>query len=492
MKKSSADAPRMDDEDDDLPRIVLPTPGGRRPAEAETGTPPPPADPPLPTPSLSVREILDGFSFEAGDLPLMVARSAPLLNLAHALRQNDYTDQMGALRRELTEAARRYNTDLATAGILPEQARAAHYVVCATLDDVIRNTEWGGEWAVNGLVSTFHEDVQSGEKVFDLLGHFQRNPRLNRDLLLLIYLCLSLGYEGRTRVESRGATALAQTRESLFRVLRTEFDIVERDLSPHWQGEDASHTPVRRGLVFWFLTGMVALSLLALFLVLSTLLNRSAQDTLDRFAALPPGEVPSLALPDPPPPPAPLPEAAPAPPKEPAPAAIETFIAFLQPEVEDDLVRLYREDDSLLVRVNNAGAFDPGSGEINADFVPIFDRIGQALAAEDFDVLVLGHTDNRPITSSAYPSNAFLSTARASAVRDILLGYMVSDRIEIQGLAETRPIADNATAEGRQANRRTEILVREAGDVIPPGLLSQGATGVPATDAQPSETEATE
>lgn len=481
--KRRAVGPTPPPDEDDLPRIVLPTPGGRKP-KAEPPEPVAPADPPAPEPALSVSDILDGFRFEAGDLPIMVARAAPLLNLAHALQQTDYSGQIGALRRELTAAARNYETELATAGILPDQARAAHYVVCATLDDVIRNTDWGGEWAVEGLVSTFHHDVLGGEKVYDLLAHFQRTPRANRDLLLLIYLCLSLGFEGRARVSARGATELAQVRENLFRVLRTEFDIVERDLSPHWQGEDAAHAPLRRGLVFWLVTGLTLVALLAIFLTLSLLLNRNAEATLERIATLPPGEVPSLAIPEAPAPPAPppapvaTPEPKPAPveaPPEPTLPAIETFIAFLQPEVEDGLVRLYRDGNAVLVRVNNNGAFPPGSAEINIDFVPTFDRIGQALAAEDFDITVLGHTDALPINSVVFPSNFHLSTARAAAVRDILLGYVSEGRVEIRGLAETMPLADNATPEGREANRRTEILVRDAGDVVPPGLLSQGS-----------------
>lgn len=489
MSRSTAGS--TPDDEDDLPRIVLPTPGGRKPEAPAAPSAAP--DPVRPLPSLSVADILAGFRFETGDLPIMVARAAPLLNLAHALRQNDYTSQIGALRRELTEAVRRYNSDLSTAGILPEQARAAHYVVCGTLDDVIRNTDWGGEWAVDGLVSTFHHDVQGGERVYDLLGHFQKTPRANRDILLLIYLCLSLGFEGRARVSPRGATELAQVRENLFRVLRTEFDIVERDLSPQWQGEDAAHTRTRRGLMFWLISGVTLLFLLALFVTLSLLLNRSAEATLERLAALPPGDVPSLALPEPLPPPTPLPEPQPAPvavePEPPAPEppstpAIETLIAFLQPEVDEGLVRLFRDGDAVLVRVNNAGAFAPGTSEINADFVPIFDRIGQALVAEDFDVLILGHTDNLPIVSAPYPNNEFLSNARAAAVRDIFLGYIASDRTEIRGLADTRPIASNETPEGREANRRTEILVREAGDDIPPGLLSQGSLSQGLTETE--------
>ncbi|MEJ6395842.1 type VI secretion system protein TssL, long form [Gymnodinialimonas sp. 2305UL16-5] len=494
MSSGSGSAPPLD-EDDDTPRIVLPTPGGLS-AKPETDVPAPaPADPPAPDPALSVGDILLGFHFAGGDLPVMVARAAPLLNLAHALRTGRQPPPVADLRRELTQAAREYETALAAAGILPDQARSAHYVVCATLDDVIRNTEWGVEWAVEGLVSTFHDDVHGGDKVFALLTHFQKTPRANRDLLLLIYLCLSLGFEGRARVSSRGAAELAIVRENLFRTLRTEFDIVERDLSPLWRGEDAAHRPLRAGLAFWLISGLALLALLAVFLIYSLLLNRAADATLAQLTALPPGQPPSLALPDPPPPPPePVAEPDPAPPAPipddvPVTPPIDTFIAFLQPEVDEGLVRLYREEDAVLVRVANAGAFGSGSADIEPAFTDVFDRIGQALAAETFDVTILGHTDDRAIRTAPFPNNYFLSQARANAVQDILLQYVDPSRVDIEGLGPDRPIASNATEDGRSANRRTEILVREPGDRVPDSLLTTGVQDPLAPEAAQAEDE---
>ncbi|MBY5931952.1 type IVB secretion system protein IcmH/DotU [Tateyamaria omphalii] len=472
--------PPEDPVEDDAPRIILPTPGGMRPTsepEPEVETP----DPPAPTAALSVGDILAGFRFSGGDLPELVAGAAPLLNLAHALRTGRTPPPIPELRRELTGATRNYEAALAAAGTLPDQARAAHYVVCATLDDVIRNTEWGGEWAVEGLVSTFHHDVLGGDKVFALLNHYQQTPRANRDLLLLIYLCLSLGFEGRARVSSRGAAELALVRENLFRTLRTQFDIVERDLSPHWRGEDAAHRPVRAGLLFWLISGTAALLLIGVFLVYTLLLNRAADTTLTRLAVLPPDGPPSLLIKEPPPPPEPEPVVEPEPVPQVAPPEnpprtppIDTFVAFLQPEVEEGLVRLYREDDAVLVRVANAGAFGSGNASIEGPFLDVFDRIGQALAAETFDVTVLGHTDDVAIRSAPYPNNYFLSQARANTVRDLLLPYVEARRIEIEGVGPDRPLRSNETEDGREANRRTEILVREPGARVPDSLLTQG------------------
>ena len=474
------------------PRIVLPTPG--RPRELPAGAEAPsPVEPPSP---MSVPEILEGFRLDGGQVPVVVSEAAPLLNLADILRQRDAAPDIAALRAETVAAVRDYETKLGAAGIPPPQARAAHYVVCATLDDVIRSKPWGEGWAVEGLVSTFHHDVTGGDKVFELLAHFQQAPGANRDLLLLIYLCLSLGFAGRTRVSRRGGLELMQTRENLYRILRAQFGVPEADLSPHWKGVDAAHQPLgtRRGLLLFL--ALLVLLLSGLFAALSNLLGGSTDAALTRMASLPPGTVPSLAAaPEPEPlvaaeeeapaeaPPPPAVEAEEAPAEPPPPPAVEAFISFLQPEVEEGLVRLYRDGDAVLVRIANSGAFRTGRSDIEPRFMPLLDRIGQALAAEEFDVTVIGHTDDVPIRRAAFASNAHLSTARAGAVRNVLGGYVDPESIEIVGEADTRPIASNDTEEGREANRRTEILVRGADDRVSPELLEAG----PAYELAPGE-----
>ena len=134
------------------------------------------------------------------------------------------------------------------------------------------------------------------------------------------------------------------------------------------------------------------------------------------------------------------------------------------------------------MRIADAGAFGPGSASIDASFLPLLDRIGQALTAENFDVAVIGHTDDQPIRNAPFPSNAHLSTARAAAVRDVLGGYVDPEGIEIAGEADARPIATNATPEGREANRRTELLVRGAGARVSPELLEAGPAEVTGGD----------
>ncbi|KAB0680426.1 type VI secretion system protein TssL [Aureimonas leprariae] len=398
----------------------------------------------------------------------MVASAAPLLNLAHALRHRTDGPDIAAFRDATLAAVKAFERDLAGARIAPDRARAAHYVVCATVDDVVLSQPWGvsGGWAKSGLVSTFHMDVTGGDRVFDLLEHFHRNPGANRDILLLIYLCLSLAFEGRTRVSPRGSLELGQIRDGLYRTLRGQFGAFERELSPHWRGLAARHKPLRTANALWLMLGLAVLALALGYLLFLQSLNRVSDATLATLAGLGPTDAPSLlAVAEPPKPPEtqPVPAvtqpAATVPAEPPKPTPFETFAGFLKPETDAGTVRLQPERDGVLVRLSNKGLFDTGSAEVKPEFRELLNKIGGALSADAMKAVVIGHTDNVPIRTAQYPSNWHLSQARAKAVADVLAGFAGRDAVAYEGRAETQPIADNGTDEGREANRRTEIFV---------------------------------
>ncbi|MEZ2223288.1 type VI secretion system protein TssL, long form [Rhizobium sp. RCC_161_2] len=416
----------------------------------------------------SVDALVRDFRFGGEEVPTLVRSAAPLLNLAHSLRNADAQPDIDELRRVTVDAVGRYERDLASARISAERARAAHYVICATIDDVVLSKSWRARagWARSGLVSTFHMDVTGGDRVFDLLDHFHQSPGANKDLLLLIYLCLSLAFEGRTRVSARGSLELGRIRDSLYKTLLGQYGVFERELSPHWRGVSARHKPLRTAVALW--TALSALVLLFalgyLFFTLS--LNQASDGTFERLANLPPHETPSVLI-DTPKPPAvvakvdtPKPQPQPDPVVKPAaPSRLDTLLAFLQPEVDRKLVTLSNANGRLLVRINNSGLFGTGSADVSSEFRDLIQRIGGALASEKFRAVVVGYTDNVPIRTMQFPSNWHLSEARARAVGDILAAYTGKDAILTEGRADSDPLASNATPEGRETNRRTEILV---------------------------------
>jgi flagellar motor protein MotB len=92
--------------------------------------------------------------------------------------------------------------------------------------------------------------------------------------------------------------------------------------------------------------------------------------------------------------------------------------------------------------------------------------VAERLRGTDAEISVEGHTDNVPIVKqrSRYPlGNLELSGRRAMVVADFLIeeGGLSRDRVSFAGFGAERPVADNATPDGREKNRRVDILIRD-------------------------------
>jgi chemotaxis protein MotB len=121
------------------------------------------------------------------------------------------------------------------------------------------------------------------------------------------------------------------------------------------------------------------------------------------------------------------------------------------------------EQRGLVVRLLTDNVlFDSGQATIESKAVPLLGEIGKLLAAPDIvnPVRVEGNTDDTPIHSARYPSNWELSSARADAVLEFLLGRgVVAKRLSAMGYGEVNPIEQNTTVAGRAANRRVDIVI---------------------------------
>lgn len=114
----------------------------------------------------------------------------------------------------------------------------------------------------------------------------------------------------------------------------------------------------------------------------------------------------------------------------------------------------------LVVSLTEAGFFAPADAEMRGEALPLLDAIADALRRSDAPLRVEGHTDSLPISTSRYPSNWELSAARATTVLSHLVTRGIpAARLSVAGYAEVRPIADNATPEGRAQNRRVDLVV---------------------------------
>jgi type VI secretion system protein ImpK len=113
-----------------------------------------------------------------------------------------------------------------------------------------------------------------------------------------------------------------------------------------------------------------------------------------------------------------------------------------------------------IVRILNRGMFASGSATVEPKFVQVVDSVGRALAGQRGKIEIVGYTDDQRIHTVRFPSNFELSVARARAAREIIAGTLSDpDRLAAEGRGEADPIADNKTAQGREQNRRIEIVL---------------------------------
>jgi type VI secretion system protein ImpK len=386
------------------------------------------------------------------------ACAAPLFALASRIRNRAQHLDPEKLRQSVVAEIRAFENRALQAGIPAQTVKVARYALCALLDDVVLNTPWGGQssWGLQSMVGTFHRETVGGDRFYDLLARLEKQPAENVDMLEFLYMCLSLGFEGRLRVEQNGADKHLRIRQGLARLIRAQRGPAERDLSPRWKGVDRPFRALSAWRLVYIALGVTGLILIAQFATLSSLLANRTENLVGRLAVIDAGPPAQLQRRAPPPPPAPPPPT--------DQQQLEKVAAFLQPEIDEGIVTVFRDGNVLTIRVAGSGMFASASDRLEPVFAPKIDRITEALNAERGLVIVVGHTDNVPTSTARWPSNMALSLARAKTVMAKMAEKMDDPaRLSAEGRADSDPIADNATREGRAANRRIEILlVREA------------------------------
>jgi len=132
-------------------------------------------------------------------------------------------------------------------------------------------------------------------------------------------------------------------------------------------------------------------------------------------------------------------------------------------EIKDKQVKLQMMEKGLVITVLGDVLFDSGKAKIRSGAYEILDKVAVVLRdnVPDLSVGIEGHTDDVPIQVSGWKSNWELSTARALSVLHYLVDKkgIAPDRLSAVGYGEYRPVASNSTKEGKQSNRRVEIVI---------------------------------
>lgn len=168
--------------------------------------------------------------------------------------------------------------------------------------------------------------------------------------------------------------------------------------------------------------------------------------------------------------------------------------------IDRELIVVRRHGTWVEVEIRTDILFPSGVALLSPPAEQVLTQLAQTLKPFPNSIRVEGHTDNRPISTSAFPSNWELSSARAASVVHLFTrAGMDPARLAVVGLGENRPSQTNTTSEGRNANRRVVLVIlggssRPEGDYA--GERGQGeeapsaAPTVPVALPQPATTEA--
>jgi len=134
----------------------------------------------------------------------------------------------------------------------------------------------------------------------------------------------------------------------------------------------------------------------------------------------------------------------------------------LQGLIDQKIVHVRQTAFSLEVEIKTDILFPSGVAAVSPGALPVLNKIAEILKPFPNAIRVEGHTDNRPISTSVFPSNWELSAARAANVVQLFTKAGVDPlRMQVLGLGEFRPVAPNDSADGRNSNRRVVIVVME-------------------------------
>ena len=140
----------------------------------------------------------------------------------------------------------------------------------------------------------------------------------------------------------------------------------------------------------------------------------------------------------------------------------------LKSEINDYKAKLNMTERGLVMTFLSEIFFDSGKENIKSEGEEALTKVAQVLntTVSQLKIAVEGHTDNEPIKYSNWKSNWELSCARALAVVHYFIdnGQVLPERLSAVGYGEFRPVQSNETLEGRQQNRRVEIII------LPPNL----------------------
>jgi len=149
--------------------------------------------------------------------------------------------------------------------------------------------------------------------------------------------------------------------------------------------------------------------------------------------------------------------------------ALRRAVSVFSPEIASNMIRVTHDERGLVITLASDAFFHPASARVNIEQTrETLLRVGSFLASEELGgrtFRIEGHADSIPVDPAGpWDSNWELSTMRSINVLHYLVDLGLDEtRFQVAGFSDTRPIASNATPQGRAHNRRVDIIIIDDG-----------------------------
>lgn len=445
--------------------MLRPKPGAGRRLGAGPGAPPAepassqPAPPSARAPAAAPVDAASLGEFLTTGLNPLVQAATPLLVLAGRLRGQVSQADVDALRRQTSQEVRAFEDRARSANVPPEDILAARYALCTAVDEAVMNTPWGSQsgWSGQSLLVSFHREVFGGEKFFQILERISTQSQRFVSVLELFYICLALGFEGKYHLDQRGAAKLAEVRTELYRRIQSVRGAPESDLSPHWHGVEDRRNAVLRFVPLWVVVAASVALLIGAYILFGGALSSRAEPV---NAALAQVELDANAV---------MPAAAYGVPMSAAANGVAVASAGLKQKLAGPIGRgllaVEEAGDKTNITLLSHDLFSSGSARVNPQYAQLLRDLGTTLEHLPGRIVVIGHTDNRPIRSLEYRDNYELSRDRAQHVADLIRSSLTNPaRLDATGVGSSRPrYLPEDLPENQARNRRVEVIYRREG-----------------------------
>ncbi len=210
-----------------------------------------------------------------------------LLAMIAQLKQLHESCNLARLQKEIVKEIQSFEKHALRLDLPNNQILVARYIMCSTLDEFILNLPFahGNNWKMYSLLSLFHQDTAGGEKFFNILEKLVQDPAENLNLLELIYICLSLGFQGKYNVIAKGDQYLRRIRSALFERIRRQHGDINNQLADHrTPGEHPKTPPVQITVFRLFAAGVLLCS--SAYLLFSYRLNALSNNVFGQLSGL--------------------------------------------------------------------------------------------------------------------------------------------------------------------------------------------------------------